>query len=41
MSINDTYGKCDEKLFNDMLKVKNGSVEISKCPNGHRKIKLP
>ena len=31
--------KCDEKLLNDTLEVENGSVQISKCPNGHGKIK--
>ena len=41
MSVNATCGKCDENLLNDTLKVKNGSVQISKCPNGHGKIKLP
>ena len=33
--------KCDEKLLNDTLEVENGSVQISKCPNGHGKIKSP
>ena len=41
MSVNATYGKCDEKLLNDMLEVENGSVQISIFPNGHRKIKSP
>ncbi len=41
MSVNDTCGKCDKKLLYDMLKVKNGLVQISKCPNGHKKIKSP
>ncbi len=41
MSVNATCEKCDEKLLNDMLEVENGSVQISKCPNGHGKIKSP
>jgi len=41
MSVNATCGKCDEKLLNDKLEVENGSVQISKCPNGIGKIKSP
>ena len=41
MSVNATCRKCDEKLLNDTLKIENGSVQISKCPNGHGKIKSP
>ena len=42
MSINATCGKCDENLINDNLDLDNGSsVQISKCPNGHGKIKSP
>ena len=42
MSVNATYGKCDETLINDSLELDNGSnVQISKCPNGHGKIKSP
>ena len=42
MSVNATCGKCDETLINDTLKLENGSnVQISKCPNGHGKIKSP
>ena len=41
MSVNATCGKCDEKLLNDLLEVENGSVQISKCPNEHGKIKSP
>ena len=42
MSVNATCGKCDETLINDTLKLDNGSnVQISKCPNGHGKIKSP
>jgi len=42
MSVNATCGKCDEGLINDNLNLDNGSsVQISKCPNGHGKIKSP
>ena len=41
ISVNGTYRKCDEKLLNDTLEIENGSVQISKCPNGHGKIKSP
>ena len=42
MSVNATCGKCDETLINDTLELDNGSnVQISKCPNGHGKIKSP
>ena len=41
MSVNDICGKCDEKLLNDNLEIENGSVQISKCSNGHGKIKSP
>ena len=41
MSVNATYEKCDEKLLHDMLETENGSVQISKCPNGRGKIKSP
>ena len=42
MSINATCGKCCETLVNDNLELDNGSnVQISKCPNGHGKIKSP
>ena len=41
MSVNATCGKCDGKLLNDKLEVENGSVQISKCADGHGKIKLP
>ena len=34
--------KCDEPLVNDSLKLDdNSEVQISKCPNGHGKIKSP
>ena len=41
MSVDATCGKCGKKLLNDKLEVENGSVQISKCPNGHGKIKSP
>ena len=42
MSVNATCAKCDAQLENDMLTIDNGSqVQISKCPNGHGKIKSP
>ena len=42
MSVNATYGKCDDHLVNDSLKLEDGSqVQVSKCPNGHGKIKSP
>ena len=39
MSVNATCGKCGEKLLNDILELDNGSVQKSKCPNGHSEIK--
>ena len=41
ISVNSTCGKCDEKLLNDTLEIANGSVQLSKCPNGHGKIESP
>ena len=42
MSVNPTCGQCDETLINETLELDNGSnVQISKCPNGHGKIKSP
>ena len=41
MSVNATCRKCNKKLLNDNLEIENGSVQISKCPNGHGKIKSP
>ena len=35
MSVNAACGKCDEKLFNDTLENESGSLQVSKCPNGH------
>lgn len=42
MSVNATCAKCDAPLVNDTLKLDDGrEVQISKCPNGHGKIKSP
>lgn len=42
MAVNATCAKCDAPLVNDVLKLENGTeVQISKCPNGHGKIKSP
>ena len=42
MSVNATCGTCNTLLVNDELKLENGnSVQVSKCPNGHGKIKSP
>ena len=42
MSVNATCGKCGESLVDDHLNLEDGkSVQISKCPNDHGKIKSP
>ena len=42
MAVNATCAKCDEPLVDDSLEKDDGSkVQISKCPNGHGKIKSP
>ena len=42
MAVNASCAKCDAPLVNEMLKLGNGSeVQVSKCPNGHGKIKSP
>jgi len=42
MSVNATCGHCDAPLENGTLKLDNGNeVQISRCPNGHGKIKSP
>jgi hypothetical protein len=42
MSVNATCGHCDAPLENDDLSLPDGRVvQISKCPNGHGKIKSP
>ncbi len=42
MAVNATCAHCDSPLENDAIKKDDGSsVQISKCPNGHGKIKSP
>ena len=42
MGVNATCAKCDSPLENDSLDLGGGnSVQVSKCPNGHGKIKSP
>jgi hypothetical protein len=42
MSVNASCAKCDAPLVDDKLELDDGTVvEISKCPNGHGKIKSP
>ncbi len=42
MSVNTTCGACNAALVDDNLTKDDGTVvEISKCPNGHGKIKSP
>ena len=42
MSVNATCGACDEPLVDAILdKDDCSTVEVSKCPNGHGKIKSP
>jgi len=41
MSINASCGKCNEPLIDDVIEVDGTRVQISKCPNGHGKIKSP
>jgi hypothetical protein len=42
MAVNATCAKCDAPLVNDILKLDDGSeVQVSRCPNGHGKIKSP
>ena len=42
MSVDATCGKCKEPLVDDILKTEDETeVQISKCPNGHGKIKSP
>ena len=42
MSVNATCGKCIDAWVDVVLKYDDGSeVQISKCPNGHGKIKSP
>jgi hypothetical protein len=42
MSVNMTCAKCDKALVNDNLDKPDGSrVQVSKCPEGHGKVKSP
>jgi hypothetical protein len=42
MSVNMTCAKCDSELVHDTLtKADGSSVAVSKCPEGHGKIKSP
>jgi hypothetical protein len=42
MSVNATCAKCNAPLENGTIKLDSGAeVQISKCPNGHGKIKSP
>ena len=41
MSVNATCGKCNEPLIDDTIDVDGSEVQVSKCPNGHGKIKSP
>ena len=41
MSVNATCGKSNEPLVDDTIDVEGSEVQVSKCPNGHGKIKSP
>jgi hypothetical protein len=42
MAVNATCAKCDAPLVNDTIIAEDGSeIQVSKCPNGHGKIKSP
>jgi hypothetical protein len=42
MGVNITCAKCGKDLVNDNLAKPDGSsVQISKCPTGHGKVKSP
>jgi hypothetical protein len=42
MGVNASCAKCDSPLVDDVLELDDGKkVQISKCPNGHGKIKSP
>ena len=42
MAVNATCAKCDAPLVDDSLDLDDGTkVQVSKCPNGHGKIKSP
>ena len=42
MAVNASCAKCDTLLVNDILTKEDGTtVQVSKCPNDHGKIKSP
>ena len=42
MAVNATCAHCDAPLVDDSLELEDGTVvQVSKCPNGHGKIKSP
>ena len=41
MSVNATCGKCNEPLVGDTIDADGSEVQVSRCPNGHGKIKSP
>jgi DNA-directed RNA polymerase subunit RPC12/RpoP len=42
MAVNATCAKCDAPLVHDTIKMEDGTeIHVSKCPNGHGKIKSP
>ena len=42
MSVDMTCGKCGEELLMDSIEKADGTkVQVSKCPEGHGKIKSP
>lgn len=42
MGVNITCAKCSKALVNDNLTKSDGSsVQVSKCPDGHGKVKSP
>jgi len=42
MSVNASCGKCNSALINDTITTEDGmTVQVSKCPNDHGKIKSP
>jgi len=42
MSVNMTCGQCGKNLVHETLTREDGStVDVSKCPDGHGKIKSP
>jgi hypothetical protein len=42
MSVNATCAKCDALLVNDHINIDDRTtVQVSKCPNDHGKIKSP